>query len=59
MFDTQVVFKDVFKLKDRISHELTNRKVKFDSFADVNEFISRVGYQFYPAKAISKNIKII
>ena len=47
MLDTANTFKDIFKLKDTLSYELTNRKTKFNSFSTLEDYISRVGYQFY------------
>ena len=47
MLDTAITFKEIFKLKDKLSYELTNRKTKFNSFSTLEDYISRVGYQFY------------
>ena len=47
LLDTANVFKEIFKIKDKISFELNNRETFYDSFLPSDEFISRVGYQFY------------
>ena len=47
LLDTANVFKEIFNIKDKISFELNNREFFYDSFSPSDEFISRVGYQFY------------
>mgnify|MGYP001162662860 CR=1 FL=1 len=47
ILDTANVFKEVFKIKDKISFELNNGNFFYDSFLPSDKFISRVGYQFY------------
>lgn len=47
ILETAVFFRDIFKLKDQLSYELSNKTIKFDSMRTSDDYISRVGYQFY------------
>lgn len=48
MINTKDHFRYLFELKDNISTELTGGNIKYDSQVTSKEFISRVGFQFYP-----------